>query len=415
MDPDHPEETNGQNSSRVAPEVSTIGALTADSMSQFASLVAQLMGDAQSRMVASKVEEGDRHLQSFLRLNPPHFKGAVGPQAAEDWLLRVEKTFDGMQCPESRKVPLAVFLLDGEAERWWLGQQLEKCQGKTNADISWEQFSDIFREWFVPMSARQQMQESFLRLTQGSRSVMQYEAEFTALSRYAPQLISTPDEKCYRFLHGLRHDLRHPLVPLRLREFSELVERARLIENDLPAVQQQGEVNRRRFGSESFRSGATGKRSRFGPSASGKCSTSFGGRSVSGSASSANGAPQCALCGKRHFGRCLLFSGHCFRCGQQGHRIAQCPQRPSEGRVETRTEQRFDRGQSSSGPRGFSEGSSSRGGGRFSKRQSGMVPRDSVVSVASTPTQARVYSLSQQEARDSVDVVTGTYSVSAQS
>ncbi|PKU70123.1 RNA-directed DNA polymerase [Dendrobium catenatum] len=74
------------------------------------------------------------------------------------------------------------------------------------------------------------MQESFLRLVQGSKTVMQYEAEFTALARYAPQLVSTSAERCYRFLRGLRDTLRQPLIPFRITDFSELVERARLIE-----------------------------------------------------------------------------------------------------------------------------------------------------------------------------------------
>ncbi|PKU84470.1 hypothetical protein MA16_Dca002983 [Dendrobium catenatum] len=81
------------------------------------------------------------------------------------------------------------------------------------------------------------MQKTFLRLVQGSRTVMQYEAEFTALARYAPQLVNTSAEKCYRFLRGLRDSLRHPLVPFHISDFSELVEKARLIENNLTATQ----------------------------------------------------------------------------------------------------------------------------------------------------------------------------------
>ena len=112
-----PEETDGHSASRAAPAQSTIGALTADVMAQFAGLIAQMVENAQSRTVPSKVEDGDRYLHSFLKLGPSQFKGAVEPRVAEDWLLRVEKTLESMQCPESRKVPLAVFLLDGEAER----------------------------------------------------------------------------------------------------------------------------------------------------------------------------------------------------------------------------------------------------------------------------------------------------------
>ena len=60
--------------------------------------------------------------------------------------------------------------------------------------------------------------------------MIQYETEFSALARYAPQFVSTPEDRCHRFLHGLRDELKYPLVPLRLRDFTELVERARLID-----------------------------------------------------------------------------------------------------------------------------------------------------------------------------------------
>ncbi|XP_020704241.1 uncharacterized protein LOC110115363 [Dendrobium catenatum] len=146
-------------------------------VSQFATLVAQMMSEIQNTVSAVRSEDVDRHLQMFLRLNPPRF---------EDWLMRFEKTFDGMQCPSDRKVLLAVFLLEDEAERWWMGQQEEKFQGKRNSLITWEELSEVFRSWFIPPSARQQMQEIFLRLVQGSKTVMQYKVEFTVLGIYAP-------------------------------------------------------------------------------------------------------------------------------------------------------------------------------------------------------------------------------------
>ncbi|PKU80152.1 hypothetical protein MA16_Dca021327 [Dendrobium catenatum] len=218
------------------------------------------MSETQSRTVTVRSDDIDRHLQLFLRLKPPRFEGAVEPRAAEEWLRRLEKTFDGMQCPSDRKVPLAVFLLDGEAEHWWEGQQAARFQGRLNSLITWEEFTEVFRDWFVPPSARQQMQESFLRLVQGSKTVMQYEAEFTALARYAPQLVSTSAERCYRFLRGLRDTLRQPLIPFRITDFSELVERARLIENDMITTQQRWTVSRKRFGGEASGSGSSGKR-----------------------------------------------------------------------------------------------------------------------------------------------------------
>ncbi|KAH0452346.1 hypothetical protein IEQ34_019645 [Dendrobium chrysotoxum] len=63
---------------------------------QLASILAYVMGDTQSKPSGSKEEEGDRHLQVFHKLKSQLFKGTVGPRVAEDWLLRIKKTFNNM-------------------------------------------------------------------------------------------------------------------------------------------------------------------------------------------------------------------------------------------------------------------------------------------------------------------------------
>ncbi|KAI0507093.1 hypothetical protein KFK09_013211 [Dendrobium nobile] len=77
--------------SSVPNEQHSAAPMPSESMMQLATAIAHVMGDAQSKMSGSKEEEVDRHLQMFHKLKPPLFKGAVGPQAAEDWIMRVEK------------------------------------------------------------------------------------------------------------------------------------------------------------------------------------------------------------------------------------------------------------------------------------------------------------------------------------
>ncbi|XP_028549039.1 uncharacterized protein LOC114579208 [Dendrobium catenatum] len=282
--------TDRQSASQAAPLNSSAPAVGSDTVSQFAMLVAQMMSKTQNRASTVSFEYVDRHLQMFLRLKPPRFEGTVEPRATEDWLRRLEKTFDGMQCPPDRKVPLAVFLLDGEAERWWMGQQEEKFQGKLNSLITWEEFSE------------------------GSRTVMQYEAEFTALARYAPQLVNTSAEKCYRFLRGLRDSLRHPLW---------------------------WTASRKRFDSDVSGSGFSGKKKFVSgdPKRSGQSgSTTVFGSGSTTSSGSVSGAPVCQTCGRRHFGQYYRATGQCFRCGQPGHRITECPQAGFDRRSESRSD-----------------------------------------------------------------------------
>ncbi|KAI0499809.1 hypothetical protein KFK09_018017 [Dendrobium nobile] len=380
--------------SSVPNEQHSAAPMPSESMMQLATAIAHVMGDAQSKMSGSKEEEVDRHLQMFHKLKPPLFKGAVGPQAAEDWIMRVEKIFDSMQCPGNRKVPLAVFMLESETERWWIGQQREKFQGKTNAEITWDEFTTVFRMWFVPPSAQRQMQEAFMRLEQGRKSVMEYEAEFTALARYAAHLIPTAEEKCYRFLHGLNRELRHPLVPFRIHEFSELVERARLIEIDLATPVPRYEDTRRRRDEvrrdDSGRDRDREKRSRY-ESSRGSASGSVP-RSASVISSGSSGA--CVHCGKRHAGRCYLLTGQCFHCGQQGHRAAACPQKGLDGRTDSGTGTGQQR---TVGPRTYSERSGNRIDDRAVRDQRETVaPRPPAL----PPVVPRIYSLQSLQHQD---------------
>ncbi|KAH0454075.1 hypothetical protein IEQ34_018399 [Dendrobium chrysotoxum] len=84
------------------------------------------MGDAQSKSTGSKEEDGDKHLHTLHKLKPLLFKRVIGPQDAKDWLLRIEKIFNSIQCLESRKLPLVAFIFEGDAKRWWVGQQRKK-------------------------------------------------------------------------------------------------------------------------------------------------------------------------------------------------------------------------------------------------------------------------------------------------
>ncbi|XP_028554454.1 uncharacterized protein LOC110107285 [Dendrobium catenatum] len=361
MDLLDPDMIDGQSASQAAPMSSTAPVM---------------MSETQNRVSTVRFEDADIHLQMFLRLKPSRFEGTVEPRAVEDWLRRLEKTFDGMQYPPDRKVPLAVFLLDGEVERWWMGQQEEKFQANAG------DFSEV-----------------------GSGERDSY------------TLVSTSAEKCYRFSRGLRDSLRQPLKPFHISNFSELVERAHLIENDLMATQQRWTASKKRFSGDASGSDfSRKKRFVFGDSRrSGKLgSTTISGSGSVTSSGSVSGAPVCQSCGRRHFVQCYRMNGHYFRCGQPGHQIAKCSHARFDRRSESRSES-FVRPAGLAGrpmtvpPCTISKGGSygrTGGSGSVARRPPSGNQREPSSSVASAPVQLRVYSLNHQEARDVPDVVT---------
>ncbi|KAA0060867.1 uncharacterized protein E6C27_scaffold7015G00050 [Cucumis melo var. makuwa] len=58
-------------------------------------------------------------IERLKKLGATVFEGSTDPADAENWLNMLEKCFDVMNCPQERKVRLATFLLQKEAEGWW--------------------------------------------------------------------------------------------------------------------------------------------------------------------------------------------------------------------------------------------------------------------------------------------------------
>ena len=107
-----------------------------------------------------------------------------------------------------------MLLLRDEAYQWWLTVK----EGTQPDQLTWEFFKTAFQGKYVGASYVEARRREFLNLTQGDRSVAEYEAEFLRLSRYACGMVATEYERCIRFEDGLRDTLRVLLAPQRDRD-----------------------------------------------------------------------------------------------------------------------------------------------------------------------------------------------------
>ena len=74
----------------------------------------------------------------------------------------------------------------------------------------------------------------------------QYEAKFTELSRFAPQLIATKEEKTLKFQDVLKPYLKNKISILKLNVYSEVVDRALITEKDNEELHQYREQQSKR-------------------------------------------------------------------------------------------------------------------------------------------------------------------------
>ncbi|KAA0066738.1 DNA/RNA polymerases superfamily protein [Cucumis melo var. makuwa] len=243
-------------------------------------------------------------IERLKKLGATVFEGFKDPADVEVWLNMLEKCFDVMSCPEERKVRLATFLLQKEAEGWWKS-----------------------------IIARRNDAHEFLELKQGSLSVAEYERKYIELS-------------CDRYCQ--------------VDEFSQLVETALRVEQSIIEEKSAMELSR----GVSTTSGIRHREQR-------------------------RFTPEVNVSGCQDFKR--RSGGKPLRQMSSGHFKRDCPQL----RVAVRRDQRVE-----SHTVEQLRISTAAGEGTSGARQKGFVGRPRQ--------QGKVYAMTQQEAEDAQDVITGT-------
>ncbi|XP_016732512.1 uncharacterized protein [Gossypium hirsutum] len=233
------------------------------------------------------------------------FRGIVrvAPNVAEYWMEATERILDNLDCTPDQKLKGVVPLLRDEAYQWWLTVK----EGTQANHLTWMFFKTTFQAKYVGASYIDACRREFLNLTQGDRTVAEYEAEFLRLSLYAHGMVATKYERCVRFEDGLKDGLRVLIAPQRERDFATLVDEAKIAE-DVRGLSTRIERKAERLRKNPRTDGPTRLR-----------------------APVATVGPQfCIAYEERHQGECWRKLGACLRCESLESRVKDCPWRPDQ-------------------------------------------------------------------------------------
>ena len=136
-------------------------------------------------------------IERMARYRPVDFMGRKEdePSMAENWLERTERLLVQMHCTPDESLECATAPLQDEAYQWWVSV----TRTAPPESITWKFFLDEFKKHYVGLIYLANMRREFHNLRQRQMSVIEYQREFTRLSKYAPEILVSEEEKCRRF------------------------------------------------------------------------------------------------------------------------------------------------------------------------------------------------------------------------
>ena len=139
-------------------------------------------------------------IADFCRLQPPIFTGKGDPMLATKWLEQMGKFLKLLSViNDATSIKLVAFQLRDSAEVWW--RSIRNSRDITG--LTWMEFSELFLQHYFPDVIKDMKRLEFIKFEQGTLSVSDYETRFTAMSKFAKEMVSTKNLKCKRFEDSL--------------------------------------------------------------------------------------------------------------------------------------------------------------------------------------------------------------------
>ncbi|XP_016206919.1 uncharacterized protein LOC107647355 [Arachis ipaensis] len=130
---------------------------------------AEALGQQVNNRNGGNGRNGPMMLATFLKVNPPTFKGTTNPTEVDNWFQAMEQALQAHQVPEDQCVEFATYQLMGEAQYWW--QETRRLLQRDNIAILWDVFQSEFYKKYFPNSVRTAKELELLQLKQGHMSV----------------------------------------------------------------------------------------------------------------------------------------------------------------------------------------------------------------------------------------------------
>ncbi|PWA39294.1 zinc finger, CCHC-type, Retrotransposon gag domain protein [Artemisia annua] len=318
--------------------------------------------------------------EKFQKQKPNSFSGAPTPIDAENWIAHLEKIFEVLECTENQQVRLAVYKLEGDAQRWW--KTLKEAEGEGFVEaLAWRDFLEVFYQHYFSYVDREAYIREYSNIRQKpGESITNFMERFIRLAGIAGNRAGDAEEQARKFKWAIDLKYRRDLVNIRFEKVSDVANAAKNLEMEhADFIASRSESNRKRGREDhvgaSDRNGKShsGNNRNFDDRSRGGYQGQWQGQRPTQNRGYENGQgqwqgqrsyqakgnnygprtqdqgrfagrtdtrnpnkipiPSCTKCGRNHPGKpCYLETGQCFSCGQVGHMAKECTSKQNTNR-----------------------------------------------------------------------------------
>ncbi|XP_074337001.1 uncharacterized protein LOC141674179 [Apium graveolens] len=267
-------------------------------------------------------------------------------------------------CDEIQKVRLAVYKLEGDAQRWWRGVKATRGERYAEA-LEWQGFKEVFYEQYISNADREAYLREFHSIMQHQdESITDYMARFIRLAGFAGRVAGTAAQQADKFKWRLKSHLRGSIISFKFDNVAEAADAAKDVEKERIdfRTSRSNSGSKRTRDDQSFAQGRqwyggqNGQQGQWRGQNQNRGGQSFHGRnqyvgqnqnqqfqrqkqprqwqnrqqgqsrySVYGGNPNMIPVAPCATCGGHHPGRaCYRQTGACFLCGSMSHKARDC-------------------------------------------------------------------------------------------
>ncbi|KAD4385760.1 hypothetical protein E3N88_25929 [Mikania micrantha] len=303
-------------------------------------------------------------IQRFQKQKPRSFTHATNPIEARNWIAHVEKIFDVLGVADQYKVRLATYKLEDDAQTWWEGFKQAKGGETYVATLLWADFRTIFYDKYFSTADQEAYKREYAVIRQGNdEPASEFITRFARLASIVGDAAGSAAVQAEKCKWAVCDRIRKSIMFMKFKDLTEVADAMKTYEFERKEFLSRAGDNKKRdrdrqriqtSGQSSNGSNQQDRRVQV-IRHNGNQSRPWQSRPQNPKPTTnqiqpyvapvkaqplnqyrnQNQAliPPCNTCGKHHRGICHRARGNCFRCGQTGHMIRDCPQPDKKNNV----------------------------------------------------------------------------------